>query len=95
MAAQAQVRCFLLVFCCICCFPFGNFVLPHLCKAFCFALQVLVSTAGPFARYGSNVVAACVDKGTHYTDITGEIAWVKRMIETHHETAVSCLHRDQ
>ena len=33
--------------------------------------KVVLSTAGPFARYGSLLVQACVEEGTHYTDITG------------------------
>jgi short subunit dehydrogenase-like uncharacterized protein len=47
----------------------------------------LASTAGPFARYGSELVSACLDCGTHYCDITGEVQWVKRMIAAHHHTA--------
>jgi len=27
------------------------------------------------ARYGSNLVQACADNGTHYADITGESPW--------------------
>ncbi|PNW82174.1 hypothetical protein CHLRE_06g277100v5 [Chlamydomonas reinhardtii] len=49
--------------------------------------QVVLSTAGPFARYGDNVVAQAVEQGTHYADITGEIPWVKRSVQRHHETA--------
>jgi hypothetical protein len=33
--------------------------------------KVLVSTVGPYALYGSNVVAACVHNSTDYCDITG------------------------
>lgn len=49
--------------------------------------KVVLSTAGPFHRYGSNLVAACVKNGTHYVDITGENFWVKSLIEKHHEEA--------
>ena len=49
----------------------------------------LASTVGPFARYGSELVAACVERGTHYCDITGEVQWVQRMINAHHRTAES------
>lgn len=34
--------------------------------------QVIVSTAGPFAKYGTDVVAASVEASTHYCDITGD-----------------------
>ncbi len=49
--------------------------------------KVVASTAGPYALYGSALVAACVDQGTHYCDITGETPWVREMIERHHEEA--------
>ena len=51
--------------------------------------KVVLSTAGPFARYGSLLVQACVENGTHYTDITGENHWVKGLIDKHHEEAAS------
>jgi short subunit dehydrogenase-like uncharacterized protein len=51
--------------------------------------RVVLSTAGPFARYGSELVAACVRHGTHYADITGETPWVRRMIDEHHAAAAA------
>lgn len=33
--------------------------------------RVVLSTAGPFAKYGNDLVAACVTSGTDYCDITG------------------------
>lgn len=48
---------------------------------------VVLSTAGPFALYGSELVAACVQHGTHYVDITGETPWVRDMIDRHHTAA--------
>ena len=49
--------------------------------------RVVLTTAGPFHRYGSKLVASCVTNSTHYVDITGENFWVKQMIEKHHEEA--------
>jgi short subunit dehydrogenase-like uncharacterized protein len=49
--------------------------------------RVVLSTAGPFARYGSGLVAACVRHCTHYVDITGETPWVRQMIDRHHAAA--------
>jgi len=49
--------------------------------------RVVLSTAGPFALYGSKLVAACVQAGTHYVDITGETPWVHGLIARHHEQA--------
>ncbi len=47
----------------------------------------VLSTAGPFAKLGSELVAACVAERTHYCDITGEVQWVNEMITKHHEPA--------
>ena len=34
---------------------------------------MLVTTVGPYARYGLPVVEACARDGTHYADLTGEV----------------------
>ncbi len=44
---------------------------------------MVLSTAGPFALYGGELVAACVRHGTHYVDITGETPWVRDLIHRH------------
>jgi len=49
--------------------------------------RVVLSTAGPFALYGSTLVAACLRHGTHYVDITGETPWVRGLIDLHHSAA--------
>ncbi len=49
--------------------------------------RVVCATVGPFARYGSPLVAACAEAGTDYCDITGEVQWVRRMIDTWDATA--------
>lgn len=49
--------------------------------------KVVCTTAGPFARYGSHLVAACAAAGTHYCDLTGEVQWMRRMIDAHHDRA--------
>jgi short subunit dehydrogenase-like uncharacterized protein len=45
------------------------------------------TTVGPYARYGSELVAACAAAGTHYCDLTGEVPWMRRMIDAHHDRA--------
>ena len=49
--------------------------------------RVILSTTGPFHRYGSKLVASCIKNHTHYVDITGENFWVKGLIEKHHKEA--------
>ena len=51
------------------------------------AARVVVSTVGPYARYGRHLVAACVAAGTDYCDITGEPQFVRAMIDLHHARA--------
>lgn len=48
---------------------------------------VVCTTVGPYAKYGSDLVAACADAGTHYCDLTGEVQWMRRMIDAHHDRA--------
>lgn len=43
--------------------------------------KVVLTTVGPYDKYGTNIVALCAANGTHYVDITGELAWVRQMIE--------------
>ncbi|ASR37007.1 saccharopine dehydrogenase [Prauserella marina] len=38
--------------------------------------KVVLNTVGPFARYGHEVVRACLDIGAHYTDTNGEQNWM-------------------
>lgn len=49
--------------------------------------NVVCSTVGPYAKYGDSLVAACVAAGTAYCDLTGEVQWVRRMIDEHHSAA--------
>lgn len=49
--------------------------------------RVVVSTVGPYATYGSELVAAAAAAGTDYCDLTGEPHWMRRMIDAHGSTA--------
>jgi short subunit dehydrogenase-like uncharacterized protein len=49
--------------------------------------KVIISTVGPYAFYGSKLVQACAEAGTHYVDLAGESPWIRRMIDAHAETA--------
>ena len=49
--------------------------------------RVVCTTVGPYALYGSALVAACAETGTHYCDLTGEVHWMRQMIDQHHERA--------
>lgn len=43
--------------------------------------RVVVTTVGPYARYGLPLVEACAAAGTHYADLTGEVLFVRDAID--------------
>ena len=43
--------------------------------------RVVLNLVGPYTLYGRPVIEACVHAGTHYADLTGEMPFVRRMIE--------------
>lgn len=49
--------------------------------------HVVCSTVGPYALYGDELVAACVASGTDYCDLTGEVPWMRRMLDRHADEA--------
>jgi short subunit dehydrogenase-like uncharacterized protein len=49
--------------------------------------RAVATTVGPYAKYGMPLLAACASAGTHYADLTGEILFMRRAIDAHHETA--------
>ncbi|QDQ98039.1 saccharopine dehydrogenase family protein [Tomitella fengzijianii] len=50
--------------------------------------RVVISTVGPYARYGLPLVRACAEAGTDYVDLTGEVLFHRESIDRYHETAV-------
>ena len=49
--------------------------------------KMVVSTVGPYALYGSEVVESVVEAGIDYCDLTGEVQWMRRMIDQHQARA--------
>ncbi len=52
------------------------------------ATRVLITTVGPYIRYGEPLVAACAAAGTDYVDLTGEPEFVDRMWLSYQEQAL-------
>jgi short subunit dehydrogenase-like uncharacterized protein len=50
--------------------------------------RVVVTTVGPYTKYGLPLVAACAAAGTDYADLTGETMFVRESIDTYHKRAV-------
>lgn len=51
--------------------------------------RVVVSTVGPYDLYGEPLVKVCAETGTDYCDLTGEVQWIHRMINTYEAAATS------
>lgn len=49
--------------------------------------RVLLTTVGPYALYGSELVAACIASGTDYCDLSGEVPWMRGMLDQHSNAA--------
>ena len=50
--------------------------------------QVVVTTVGPYAKYGLPLVAACAAAGTDYADLTGEAMFIRESIDLYHKQAI-------
>ncbi|MFD4431676.1 saccharopine dehydrogenase family protein [Nocardia sp. NPDC058497] len=50
--------------------------------------KVVVTTVGPYLRYGMPLLGACAAAGTHYADLTGEPLFIHDAIEQFEQTAV-------
>ena len=50
--------------------------------------RVVITTVGPYSRYGLPLVAACAAAGTDYADLTGEAMFVRQSIDDYHKEAV-------
>jgi short subunit dehydrogenase-like uncharacterized protein len=49
--------------------------------------KVVLDLVGPYTRYGRPVIEACIAAGAHYADLTGEIPFVREMIDSARERA--------
>lgn len=56
-------------------------------RRLCDDTRVMVSTVGPYALYGEPMVRVCAESGTDYCDLTGEVQWIRRMIDAHEKAA--------
>ncbi len=51
--------------------------------------RVVLDLVGPYTLYGEPVIEACIANGSHYVDLTGEIPFVRRMIDAFHDRAAA------
>ncbi|MFE3292692.1 saccharopine dehydrogenase family protein [Rhodococcus sp. NPDC059234] len=62
---------------------------PESLTALAKATHVVITTVGPYAKYGIDLVRACAEEGTDYTDLSGEVLFGRESIDRYHETAVA------
>jgi short subunit dehydrogenase-like uncharacterized protein len=60
---------------------------PSTLNAMAARTQVVVTTVGPYAKYGLPLVAACAAAGTNYADLTGESLFIRDSIDLYHKQA--------
>lgn len=60
---------------------------PAACADLAARAKVVVTTVGPYVRYGHELVKACAVAGTHYADLTGEVLFVRDTAEGLHDVA--------
>jgi short subunit dehydrogenase-like uncharacterized protein len=60
---------------------------PKTLDAMAAQTQVVVTTVGPYTKYGLPLVAACAAAGTDYADLTGEPPFVRDSIDLYHKQA--------
>jgi trans enoyl reductase len=61
---------------------------PSTLDAMAAQTQVILTTVGPYTRYGLPLVAACARAGTDYADLTGELIFVRKAIDQYHKQAI-------
>lgn len=61
---------------------------PESLAAMASRARVVLNLCGPYTLHGRPVIDACVANGAHYVDLTGEIPFVRRMIDEFDARAV-------
>jgi short subunit dehydrogenase-like uncharacterized protein len=61
---------------------------PSTLNAMAARTQVVVTTVGPYLKYGLPLVAACAAAGTDYADLTGEALFIRESIDLYHKQAI-------
>ena len=46
--------------------------------------RLVISTVGPYMRFGIPLVESCVKNATHYCDLTGEVPFIRQSIDLFH-----------
>jgi short subunit dehydrogenase-like uncharacterized protein len=49
--------------------------------------RLIISTVGPYIKYGKKLVSSCAKNGTHYCDLTGEVPFIRESIDINDKIA--------
>ena len=49
--------------------------------------KIVISTVGPYLKFGKSLIQSCVNNGTHYCDLTGEVPFIRESIDLFDEKA--------
>lgn len=60
---------------------------PASLKAMAERTRGVITTVGPYQKYGEPLVAACAEAGTDYVDLCGEPAWMRDIIDGYSDKA--------
>jgi saccharopine dehydrogenase (NAD+, L-lysine-forming) len=60
---------------------------PSTLNAMAARTRVVITTVGPYTKYGLPLVAACAAAGTDYADLTGETMFIRDSIDLYHKEA--------
>ena len=58
-------------------------------RALAVSTRVVITTVGPYAKYGLPLTTVCAEAGTDYVDLTGEVLFARKSIDANHEIARS------
>jgi len=66
----------------------GDATEPDTLREIAEATSAVCTTVGPYTKYGTPLVEACIEARTDYCDLTGEVNWVRETVDQFHGDAV-------
>jgi short subunit dehydrogenase-like uncharacterized protein len=67
----------------------GDATDPERLREIARSTDVVCTTVGPYTTYGTPLVEACIEAGTDYCDLTGEVTWIRETVDRYHEEALA------
>ena len=55
---------------------------PALLDSMTSSCRLVISTVGPYLKFGQPLIESCIKNGTHYCDLTGEVPFIRRSIDS-------------